>query len=98
VNIDETVVALVAGGASGLGLAAAEALAQKGAAVVVLDLPAARERVEADGRFSFAASVPHPRRLGDPEEYAALVAHIVENPMLNGEVIRLDGSLRLAPR
>ncbi|MEA2307043.1 MAG: hypothetical protein QOH43_4323 [Solirubrobacteraceae bacterium] len=250
-NIDETVVALVAGGASGLGLAAAEALAQKGAAVVVLDLPAARERVEADGRFSFAAadvrdadqvaaataaataigalrvvvncagigvasriarkgvphrledfqrvldvnlvgtfnvsrlaaaamqendlvegergvivntasvaaydgqmgqaayaaskggivsltlavardladsaircmtvapglfetpmfrtlpddvcaslaaSVPHPRRLGDPEEYAALVAHIVENPMLNGEVIRLDGSLRLAPR
>jgi NAD(P)-dependent dehydrogenase (short-subunit alcohol dehydrogenase family) len=47
---------------------------------------------------SLAASVPHPRRLGDPEEYAALVAHIVENPMLNGEVIRLDGSLRLAPR
>jgi NAD(P)-dependent dehydrogenase (short-subunit alcohol dehydrogenase family) len=47
---------------------------------------------------SLAASVPHPRRLGDPEEYAALVSHIVENPMLNGEVIRLDGSLRLAPR
>jgi NAD(P)-dependent dehydrogenase (short-subunit alcohol dehydrogenase family) len=251
VNIDETVVALVAGGASGLGLAAAEALGRKGAAVVILDLPAARERVEADGRFTFApadvrdadqvaaataaatgigplrvvvncagvgvatriarngvphpledfqrvldvnlvgtfnvtrlaaaamqdndlvegergvivntasvaaydgqigqaayaaskggivsltlavardladsaircmtvapglfetpmfrtlpdavcaslaASVPHPRRLGDPEEYAALVSHIVENPMLNGEVIRLDGSLRLAPR
>jgi NAD(P)-dependent dehydrogenase (short-subunit alcohol dehydrogenase family) len=42
--------------------------------------------------------VPHPSRLGDPGEYAALVAHIVENPMLNGETIRLDGALRMAPR
>ena len=37
-------------------------------------------------------------RLGRPDEYAALAAHIVENPMLNGEVIRLDGALRMAPR
>jgi NAD(P)-dependent dehydrogenase (short-subunit alcohol dehydrogenase family) len=42
--------------------------------------------------------VPHPSRLGDPSEYAALVAHIVENPMLNGETIRLDGAVRMAPR
>ncbi|MFG2385504.1 3-hydroxyacyl-CoA dehydrogenase [Streptomyces avermitilis] len=49
--------------------------------------------IEALGR-----QVPHPARLGDPEEYASLVAHIVENPMLNGETIRLDGSLRMAPR
>lgn len=40
----------------------------------------------------------HPHRLGRPEEYAALVQHIVENPMLNGEVIRLDGAVRMAPR
>jgi NAD(P)-dependent dehydrogenase (short-subunit alcohol dehydrogenase family) len=42
--------------------------------------------------------VPHPSRLGRPEEYANLVRHIVDNPMLNGEVIRLDGALRMPPR
>ncbi|MDF1479328.1 3-hydroxyacyl-CoA dehydrogenase [Leifsonia sp. H3M29-4] len=47
---------------------------------------------------SLAASVPHPHRLGKPEEYAALAAHIIENPMLNGETIRLDGAVRLEPR
>jgi NAD(P)-dependent dehydrogenase (short-subunit alcohol dehydrogenase family) len=47
---------------------------------------------------TLAASTPHPRRLGAPEEYAALVAHIVENAMLNGETIRLDGAVRLEPR
>ena len=41
---------------------------------------------------------PFPSRLGKPEEYAALVKHIVENEMLNGEVIRLDGSIRMAPK
>ncbi len=49
-------------------------------------------------RASLAAQVPMPSRLGRPEEYAALVRHIVENPMLNGEVIRLDGAIRMAPR
>jgi NAD(P)-dependent dehydrogenase (short-subunit alcohol dehydrogenase family) len=49
-------------------------------------------------RDSLAASVPHPARLGDPAEYAALAVHIAENDMLNGEVIRLDGALRMAPR
>ena len=44
------------------------------------------------------AGIPHPSRLGDPAEYAALVRHVVDNPMLNGEVIRLDGALRMPPR
>jgi NAD(P)-dependent dehydrogenase (short-subunit alcohol dehydrogenase family) len=47
---------------------------------------------------SLAAQVPHPRRLGDPDEFGALVEHVVANPMLNGEVIRLDGAIRMAPR
>ncbi|WP_151718048.1 3-hydroxyacyl-CoA dehydrogenase [Gemmobacter serpentinus] len=47
---------------------------------------------------SLGANVPFPSRLGQPAEYAALLRHIVENPMLNGEVIRLDGALRMAPR
>jgi len=47
---------------------------------------------------SLAATVPFPRRFGRPEEFATLVLHIVANPMLNGEVIRLDGALRMAPR
>jgi NAD(P)-dependent dehydrogenase (short-subunit alcohol dehydrogenase family) len=46
-------------------------------------------------RDQLAAVTPHPARLGKAEEYAALVRHIVENPMLNGEVIRLDGALRM---
>lgn len=49
-------------------------------------------------RLSLAGTVPYPARLGRPEEYADLAAHIVGNPMLNGEVIRLDGALRMAPR
>jgi NAD(P)-dependent dehydrogenase (short-subunit alcohol dehydrogenase family) len=47
---------------------------------------------------SLGGQVPHPSRLGEPSEYAALVEHIVTNPMLNGEVIRLDGAIRMAPR
>ena len=47
---------------------------------------------------SLGATVPFPSRLGHPEEFAALVAHIIENKMLNGEVIRLDGALRMAAR
>lgn len=51
-----------------------------------------------EARQSLEAQVPHPSRLGKPSEYAALVRHICENPMLNGEVIRLDGSIRMQPR
>ncbi|MEU1597071.1 3-hydroxyacyl-CoA dehydrogenase [Streptomyces sp. NPDC005708] len=51
-----------------------------------------------DIRASLGAQVPHPSRLGDPSEYAELAAAIVRNPMLNGETIRLDGAIRMAPR
>jgi NAD(P)-dependent dehydrogenase (short-subunit alcohol dehydrogenase family) len=49
-------------------------------------------------RAALAATIPHPSRLGRPEEFAALACHIVENSYLNGEVIRLDGSIRMTPR
>jgi NAD(P)-dependent dehydrogenase (short-subunit alcohol dehydrogenase family) len=49
-------------------------------------------------RDSLGASVPHPSRLGQPDEYAALAMHMIENPMINGETIRLDGAIRMAPR
>jgi NAD(P)-dependent dehydrogenase (short-subunit alcohol dehydrogenase family) len=183
-------VALIAGGAAGLGRATAEALAARGASVVVLDLPTAADAVPTDTGLHFAAgdvrdpesvqaavelaaglgplrivvncagvgapartvrkgepmslehfktivdinrdlaqygvrcvtiapgifdtallgtlseevraslgaAVPHPARLGTPPEYAQLAVQVVENPMLNGEVIRLDGALRMAPR
>jgi len=51
-----------------------------------------------EARQSLGEQVPFPSRLGRPEEYAMLVRHIIENPMLNGEVIRLDGAIRMAPR
>lgn len=51
-----------------------------------------------EAQKSLGAQVPHPARLGNPDEYAALAVHIVENPMLNGETIRLDGAIRMAPR
>ncbi|MGP0057967.1 MAG: SDR family NAD(P)-dependent oxidoreductase [Beijerinckiaceae bacterium] len=51
-----------------------------------------------EARASLGAQVPFPSRLGDPSEYANLAVHIVENPMLNGETIRLDGAIRMAPR
>lgn len=57
---------------------------------MLLALPEAAQK-------SLGAAVPFPSRLGRPDEYAALVRHIVENPMLNGETIRLDGALRMAP-
>jgi NAD(P)-dependent dehydrogenase (short-subunit alcohol dehydrogenase family) len=51
-----------------------------------------------EARDALGAQMPFPSRLGRPAEYAALASHIVENPMLNGEVIRLDGALRMAPK
>ena len=51
-----------------------------------------------ESRTALADAVPFPHRLGRPQEYAALAVHIVENEMLNGEVIRLDGALRMPPR
>jgi hypothetical protein len=54
--------------------------------------------LRAETRTSLEALVPHPARLGRPSEYAQLVRAIIDNPLLNGEVIRLDGALRMPPR
>ena len=51
-----------------------------------------------EARKALGATIPFPSRLGLPPEYAGLACHILENPMLNGETIRLDGALRMAPR
>ena len=51
-----------------------------------------------EARDYLAAQIPFPRRLGKPPEFAALACHIVENPMLNGETIRLDGAIRMQPK
>jgi len=51
-----------------------------------------------EGRDYLASQIPFPRRLGNPPEFAALACHIVENPMLNGETIRLDGAIRMQPK
>ncbi|MBB4641443.1 SDR family NAD(P)-dependent oxidoreductase [Rhizorhapis suberifaciens] len=55
-------------------------------------------RLSEDVRESLAKAVPHPSRLGQPSEFAMLAASIIENPMLNGETIRLDGAIRMPPR
>ena len=90
------------GGVVGLTLPAARELARWGIRVVtiapgVFDTPMVGALPE-PVRTSLAGQVPFPPRLGRPDEYAALVQHIVENPMLNGAVIRLDGALRMAAR
>lgn len=90
------------GGVVGLTLSAARDLAQWGIRVVTIapglfDTPLTAGLPEA-ARLSLGAQVPFPPRLGHPAEYAALVLHILANPMLNGEVIRLDGALRMGPR
>jgi NAD(P)-dependent dehydrogenase (short-subunit alcohol dehydrogenase family) len=54
--------------------------------------------LDSDVKTMLGSATPHPRRLGRPDEYAGLVCHIIENQMINGEVIRLDGALRMPPR
>ena len=63
----------------------------------IFDTPLLAALPEA-ARVSLGQQVPFPSRLGRPAEYAALARHIIENEMINGEVIRIDGSLRMAPR
>ncbi|MEZ5356984.1 MAG: SDR family NAD(P)-dependent oxidoreductase [Bryobacteraceae bacterium] len=89
-------------GVAGLTLPMARDLARHAIRVVavapgIFDTPLLASLPDA-ARHSLGESVPFPPRLGDPAEFAALVRHIVENPYLNGEVIRLDGALRMAPR
>jgi NAD(P)-dependent dehydrogenase (short-subunit alcohol dehydrogenase family) len=55
-------------------------------------------RLRADIRDGLAASVPHPKRLGDPDDFARLAVEMLENPYLNGQTVRLDGAIRMAPR
>jgi NAD(P)-dependent dehydrogenase (short-subunit alcohol dehydrogenase family) len=90
------------GGIVSLTLPAARELARYGVRVVAI-APGIFETPMPQGlppnvQESLAASVPFPNRLGRPAEYAALVLHLCQNPMINGEVIRLDGALRMAPR
>ena len=90
------------GGIVAMTLPAARELARYGIRVMTIapgtfDTPLLAGLPE-EARRSLGEQVPFPSRLGDPAEYAALAAQIVENPMLNGEVIRLDGALRMAPR
>ncbi|WP_298820724.1 SDR family NAD(P)-dependent oxidoreductase [Chloroflexus sp.] len=89
-------------GVVGMGLPAARELARFGIRVMtiapgIFDTAMMASLPEA-ARASLSAQVPFPSRLGRPDEYAALVQHIIENPMLNGEVIRLDGAIRMAPK
>lgn len=90
------------GGVVSLTLPIARELAGVGIRVMaiapgIFDTPMLAGLPEA-ARQSLGNQVPFPSRLGRPDEYAALVRHIIENPMLNGEVIRLDGAIRMAPR
>ncbi len=90
------------GGIVGLTLPAARDLSRDGIRVVTIapglfNTPLLASLPE-PAKEALGKSVPFPPRLGEPSEYADLAAHIVSNPILNGEVIRLDGALRMAPR
>ena len=101
-QIGQVAYAASKGGVVSLTLPVARDLARDGIRCVTI-LPGlfATPMVEAlpeDVRKALGESVPFPSRLGTPQEYASLVAHIIDNDMLNGETIRLDGALRMAPR
>jgi len=90
------------GGIVAMGLPIARELARFGIRVMtiapgIFDTPLLAGLRE-PARQSLGQQVPFPKRLGRPEEFAALVRHIIENPMLNGEVIRLDGAIRMTDR
>jgi NAD(P)-dependent dehydrogenase (short-subunit alcohol dehydrogenase family) len=101
-QIGQAAYAASKGGVVALTLPVARELASSGIRVVtiapgIFETPMLAALPE-DAKESLGKQVPFPPRLGRPEEYAALAKHIVENQMLNGEVIRLDGSIRMAPR
>ena len=90
------------GGVVGLTLPAARDLSRDAIRVMTIapglfDTPLLALLPE-DARTALGENVPYPPRLGRPEEFGALALHIVDNQMLNGEVIRLDGALRMAPK
>jgi NAD(P)-dependent dehydrogenase (short-subunit alcohol dehydrogenase family) len=101
-QIGQAAYAASKGGVVALTLPVARELASSGIRVVtiapgIFETPMLAALPE-DAKESLGKQVPFPQRLGRPEEYAALAKHIVENRMLNGEVIRLDGAIRMAPR
>ena len=101
-QIGQAAYAASKGGVVALTLPVARELASSGIRVVtiapgIFETPMLAALPE-EARESLGKQVPFPPRLGKPEEYAALVGHIVENRMLNGETIRLDGAIRMAPR
>ncbi len=90
------------GGIVGMTLPAARDLAGRGVRVMTIapglfDTPLLAALPE-EARAALGGGIPHPSRLGRPDEYARLVSEIVANPMLNGETIRLDGALRMPPK
>jgi NAD(P)-dependent dehydrogenase (short-subunit alcohol dehydrogenase family) len=101
-QIGQAAYAASKGGVVALTLPAAREFARHGIRVVtiapgIFETPMLRGLPEA-AQASLAAAVPFPKRLGRPDEYAMLVRQILDNPMLNGETIRLDGAIRLAPQ
>ncbi|MBN6035491.1 SDR family NAD(P)-dependent oxidoreductase [Amycolatopsis sp. 195334CR] len=101
-QIGQAAYAASKGGVVGLNLSAARDLASQGIRVMtiapgIIDTPMLAT-VSDEFRASLAAGVPFPKRLGQPEEYAKLALSIIDHDYLNGEVIRMDGSLRMAPR
>lgn len=101
-QIGQAAYAASKGGIVGMTLPIARDLASLGIRVVTIapglfETPLMGSLPE-DVRVSLGQQVPFPSRLGRPEEYAALATHIIENRMLNGEVIRLDGAIRMGPR
>jgi NAD(P)-dependent dehydrogenase (short-subunit alcohol dehydrogenase family) len=101
-QIGQAAYAASKGGVVGLIMPAAREFAQFGIRVMgvapgIFSTPMLRALPQA-AQDSLAAAVPFPKLLGHPAQYAALVRHIIENRYLNGEVIRLDGALRMAPR
>ena len=101
-QIGQAAYAASKGGVASMTLPAARELARFGIRVVTIAPGIFATPMMAgmpqEAQDALGASVPFPPRLGRPEEFAALVQHIIENQMLNGEVIRLDGALRMAPR
>ncbi|MGI8911014.1 MAG: 3-hydroxyacyl-CoA dehydrogenase [Rubrobacteraceae bacterium] len=100
-QIGQSAYAASKGGVAAMTLPLARELSRHGIRVVtiapgIFDTPMMAGLPE-EARDSLGEQVPFPSRLGKPEEYAALARHIIENRMLNGEVIRLDGAIRMAP-
>ena len=89
-------------GVAGMTICAARDLASVLIRVVSIapgrfDTPLVAGTLSAEAKARWSTPIPHPRRLGDPREFASLVVHIVENPMINGDTIRLDGAFRMPP-